>query len=74
MDHTNLYINGRWAEGAGNERFDVIDPATEEVLASVASAEIADAAAALDAAQAALEIWNQKTPRERLKFCAKRGS
>ncbi len=71
MDHTNLYINGRWAEGAGNERFDVIDPATEEVLASVASAEIADAAAALDAAQAALEIWNQKTPRERAEVLRK---
>lgn len=71
MDHTNLYINGRWAEGASNERFDVINPATEEVLASVASAEIADADAALDAAQAALEIWNQKSPRERAEVLRK---
>lgn len=71
MDHTNLYINGRWAEGANNERFDVINPATEEVLASVASAEIADADAALDAAQAAFEIWSQKTPRERAEVLRK---
>ncbi|WP_027834823.1 NAD-dependent succinate-semialdehyde dehydrogenase [Maritalea myrionectae] len=71
MDHTNLYINGRWAEGASNERFDVINPATEEVLASVASAEIADADAALDAAQAAFEVWNQKSPRERAEVLRK---
>jgi acyl-CoA reductase-like NAD-dependent aldehyde dehydrogenase len=34
-------------------RFDVIDPATEQKIASVASASIDDAKAALDAAQGA---------------------
>ena len=47
MEHTDLYINGEWREGADKTRFDVLNPATEEVLASVASAEIADADAAL---------------------------
>lgn len=51
MEHTDLYINGTWRSGAAQERFDVINPATEEVLASVASADIADADAALDAAE-----------------------
>jgi succinate-semialdehyde dehydrogenase/glutarate-semialdehyde dehydrogenase len=37
MDYTDLYIDGEWRKGA--ERFDVINPATEEVLASVASAD-----------------------------------
>ena len=62
---TDLYINGDWRPGATGERFDVLNPATEEVLASVASAEIADADAALDAAQAAFEDWAARTPRQR---------
>ena len=65
MEHTNLYINGTWVEGAEKTRFDVINPATEEVLASVASAEVADADAALDAAEAAMALWAAQTPRHR---------
>ena len=65
MDYTNLYINGLWQEGSGQERFDVLNPATEEVIASVASADIADADAALDAAEAAMVIWAAQTPRHR---------
>lgn len=63
MDHTDLYINGTWHKT--DERFDVINPATEQVLASVASAGIADADAALDAAQAAMADWAARTPRQR---------
>jgi succinate-semialdehyde dehydrogenase/glutarate-semialdehyde dehydrogenase len=51
MQHTNLYIDGQWRDAASGERFDVINPATEETIASVASADIADADAALDAAE-----------------------
>ncbi|TBX19548.1 NAD-dependent succinate-semialdehyde dehydrogenase [Nioella sediminis] len=65
MEHTDLYINGEWREGADKTRFDVLNPATEEVLASVASAELADADAALDAAEAAMKDWAARTPRER---------
>ena len=63
MDHTDLYIDGAWRGTA--ERFDVINPATEEVLASVASADIADADAALDAAERAMADWAARPPRER---------
>ena len=71
MEHTDLYIDGLWREGAGSERFDVLNPATEEVLASVASAEIADADAALDAAQAAFADWAGRKPRERAEVLRK---
>ncbi|TNF19637.1 MAG: NAD-dependent succinate-semialdehyde dehydrogenase [Rhodobacteraceae bacterium] len=63
MDHTDLYINGAWRKT--ETRFDVINPATEAVLASVASAEIADADAALDAAEAAMADWAARSPRAR---------
>jgi succinate-semialdehyde dehydrogenase/glutarate-semialdehyde dehydrogenase len=65
MEYTDLYINGTWTKGTSGERFDVINPATEAVLASVASADIADADAALDAADAAMKDWAARTPRQR---------
>jgi len=65
MDHTDLYVGGTFRPGAAGTRFDVINPADESTLASVASAEIADADAALDAAGAAFADWAGRTPRER---------
>ncbi|SIT04672.1 succinate-semialdehyde dehydrogenase / glutarate-semialdehyde dehydrogenase [Roseivivax lentus] len=65
MEFTDLYINGKWVPGAAKERFDVINPATEDSIASVASAEISDANAALDAAEAAMKDWAARTPRQR---------
>ncbi len=65
MEFTDLYINGKWVPGAAKERFDVFNPATEEALASVASAEISDADAAMDAAEAAMKDWAARTPRAR---------
>jgi len=62
---TDLYINGTFVPGSENNRFDVINPATEQVLASVASAELADADLALDAAEAAMAEWAARTPRQR---------
>lgn len=62
---TNLYINGQFVAAAGGARFDVINPATEDVLASVASAGVADADAALNAAEKAMADWAARTPRER---------
>lgn len=63
MLHTDLYIDGAWHKT--DTRFDVINPATEQVIASVASAEIADADAALDAAERAMADWAKRTPRDR---------
>ncbi|MCC5978537.1 MAG: NAD-dependent succinate-semialdehyde dehydrogenase [Salinarimonas sp.] len=63
MDYTDLYIDGSWR--TTRERFDVINPATEAVLASVASADTNHADAALDAAEAAMAEWAARTPRAR---------
>ncbi|MDZ7601615.1 MAG: NAD-dependent succinate-semialdehyde dehydrogenase [Hoeflea sp.] len=71
MQHTNLYIDGQWRDAASGDRFDVINPATEEVIASVASADLADADAALDAAAAAFGPWAAKKPRERSEILRK---
>ena len=71
MEHTDLYIDGNWEKGASNDRFDVLNPATEQVIASVASADIADADAALDAAEAAMKEWAARTPRARSEILRK---
>jgi succinate-semialdehyde dehydrogenase / glutarate-semialdehyde dehydrogenase len=62
---TDLSIGGKWRPASDGARFDVTDPATEEVIASVASASVEDAAAAVDAAAAAGPAWAAKKPRER---------
>src|SRR5688572_1287886 len=62
---TDLWIGGKWKKSSDNARFDVIDPATERKIASVAGASIDDAKAALDAAEAAFGPWAARKPRER---------
>ncbi|MEZ5788974.1 MAG: aldehyde dehydrogenase family protein, partial [Xanthobacteraceae bacterium] len=62
---TDLWINGQWRNASDQSRFDVIDPATENAIASVASATVDDAKAAVDAAAAAFPGWAAKKPRER---------
>lgn len=60
-----LYIGGRWVDGSNGETFDVENPATGEVIATVASATSDDARAALDAADRAQHKWARTAPRER---------
>src|SRR5947209_9872760 len=68
---TDLWIGGKWRKASDGGRFDVLDPATENKIASVASASVADAKAAVDAASAAFEGWAGKKPRERAEILRK---
>src|SRR5215471_7585022 len=61
-----LFINNAWRDAAGGKTLEVINPATEEVIAEVASAEQADIDAAVAAARAALDgPWSKLSARER---------
>jgi succinate-semialdehyde dehydrogenase/glutarate-semialdehyde dehydrogenase len=62
---TQLYIGGEWRDATGGGTLDVEDPATGEVIASVADATNADADAALAAATEAFATWKHVAPRER---------
>jgi succinate-semialdehyde dehydrogenase/glutarate-semialdehyde dehydrogenase len=68
---TDLWIGGEWRKASDQSRFDVIDPATESVIASVASASADDAQAAVDAASDAFPGWAAKKPRERAEILRK---
>src|SRR5215831_7237619 len=62
---TDLWIGGKWRKASDGARFDVVDPATENKITSVASASLDDAKAAVDAASAAFDGWAGRKPRER---------
>src|SRR5215510_1264639 len=68
---TDLWIGGKWRKASDNQRFDVIDPATENKITSVASASVEDAKAAVDAAAEAFEGWAARKPRERAEILRK---
>jgi succinate-semialdehyde dehydrogenase/glutarate-semialdehyde dehydrogenase len=68
---TDLWIGGKWRKSSDGARFDVIDPATENKIASVASASVDDAKAAIDAAQEAFAGWAARKPRERAEILRK---
>ena len=56
-EHTDLFIGGQWRAASAAGRIDVVNPATEEVWASVPDADAADVDAAVRAARAALPDW-----------------
>ena len=62
---TGLLINGQWRDASDGGTFDVLDPATGQKLATLASATSADAMAALDAADAVQASWARTPPRTR---------
>jgi acyl-CoA reductase-like NAD-dependent aldehyde dehydrogenase len=69
-----LFINGEWRDAAGGKTIEVVNPATEEVIAEVASAEQGDVDAAVAAARAALDgAWGKLSARERGKLAWKIG-
>lgn len=62
---TGLLVGGTWGPASGGDRFEVVDPATASVLATVADATVADGLAAADAAADSLPGWAATAPRER---------
>lgn len=59
-----LYIDGEWTKGTGASE-PVINPATEEVIATLPHASKADLDRALAAAERGLAVWRKTTPDER---------
>ena len=62
---TGIWIGGAAREASNGGRFDVVNPATGDVLATVADATVADATVALTAAVAVQPSWAVTPPRER---------
>ncbi|KAA1181187.1 NAD-dependent succinate-semialdehyde dehydrogenase [Rhizobium tropici] len=59
------YINGCWTAGGATKTFDVINPATGEVLASLPDMGATETTAAIDAAYIAQAAWAARPAKER---------
>ncbi|MFI9630798.1 NAD-dependent succinate-semialdehyde dehydrogenase [Streptomyces sp. NPDC052042] len=62
---TDLFIDGEWASAASGARFDVVNPATEKVIASVADGSAEDARRAIETCARVQPEWARTPPRER---------
>ena len=64
-----LFINGKFIAPKAGKIFTTINPATEEVLAKIAYAELADVNLAVTAARKAFtKVWSKMPPEERGKY------
>ncbi|HVM29772.1 MAG TPA: gamma-aminobutyraldehyde dehydrogenase [Candidatus Limnocylindrales bacterium] len=60
-----MFINGESVDAGEGETTQVVNPATDEVIAEVPKGTVEDADRAIEAAAAAFEQWSQTTPQER---------
>ncbi len=62
-----LFINGQWVDSASGKTFETPNPATGEILASIAEGDAEDIDRAVRAARAAFDTgpWSRMTPSER---------
>ncbi|MEU1024444.1 aldehyde dehydrogenase family protein, partial [Streptomyces sp. NPDC005904] len=63
-DAQRLFVGGEWVEPDGGH-YEVIDPATGEVVGLAPEASRAQAEDAASAARAAIAGWSRTPPRER---------
>lgn len=66
-----MLIDGKWIKAESGKNFQVINPATSEIIAEVPSGEKKDACKALEAAGKAFEEWRSIPPPQRAKFMHK---
>ncbi|WP_457208702.1 aldehyde dehydrogenase family protein, partial [Nocardioides sp. P5_C9_2] len=67
----DLWVGGKERAASDGGRFDVLDPATGQVITSVANGTVEDALACVDAADAAAASWAATSPRERAEILRK---
>ena len=59
------FIDGKWQASSNNETYDVINPATEEVIGKASKASREDVQKALKSAEKGLKIWRDTAPWQR---------
>ncbi|HLN43289.1 MAG TPA: aldehyde dehydrogenase family protein [Acidimicrobiales bacterium] len=70
VDESQLFIGGKWVEASAGT-YEVVDPATEEVVGTAPNATAADAEAAAAAAREAWPAWAATPPEERAALMAR---
>ena len=65
------FIDGKWQQSSSGETYEVINPATEEIIGKASKANSKDIQRALKSAEKGLEIWRNTSPWERSKVIRK---
>ena len=65
------FIDGKWQESSNKETYDVINPATEEIIGKASKASTADVEKALKSAEKGFEVWKKFTPWDRAQIIRK---
>lgn len=71
LDRTKIYVDGAWIESTGSGRIDVLNPATEELIGTVAEGTVEDVDAAAKAARKAFPAWSALSGGERAEYLSK---
>jgi aldehyde dehydrogenase (NAD+) len=67
MDN-RIYVDGGWQQAAGSDLIEVVNPATEAVIGTVAAGSAADIDTAVAAARAAAPRWASSSPENRARI------
>ena len=68
MHHNKFYIAGKWVAPQSEDRWPLVNPATEQVVAHIPMASEADVNAAVAAAKAAFPSYSQTTVSQRIQW------
>ena len=68
MHHNKFYIAGKWVEPQSEDRWPLVNPATEQIVAHIPMASEADVNAAVAAAKAAFPSYSQTTVSQRIQW------
>ncbi|TCN55746.1 betaine-aldehyde dehydrogenase [Rhodococcus sp. SMB37] len=71
LDRTKIYIGGQWVDSDCDGSIEVVDPATEQVIATVAEGVVSDVDRAVAAARAAFPAWSALSGAERAAYLGK---
>ncbi|MFZ0717980.1 aldehyde dehydrogenase family protein [Mycobacterium sp.] len=72
MEHrSDIFVNGSWVPSAGDGTIPVVNPATEETIATVPRGNSADVDQAASAAADAFASWSRTSPAERARVFAR---
>ncbi len=71
IETAQLFIGGEWTDASGGDYFDVVNPATERVIARVPDAGPDEMRRAIDAALAVQPQWAESTAAERAGILSK---
>ncbi len=65
------FINGKWQQSEKKETYDVINPATEELIGKASKASASDVNKALKSAEKGFAVWKKFSPWDRSKIIRK---